>query len=103
MSNTLPEGFPADHKFTKEFLLTQLAQGRKFVRFTKVKDGSDRIMECTTNKDLIRLYLGDKATDESVEAPPRKTNENTILVFDIEKRDWRTFRTDTVYHCGSKP
>lgn len=54
------------------------------VTFTK-KDGSSRVMECTLDPKL----LPQRTLTESTK--PRKSNETTISVYDLESQDWRSF------------
>ena len=43
-----------DFKLFKKWLTSHLAVGPVTITFTK-KDGTDRVMECTTNIDLVPL------------------------------------------------
>lgn len=54
------------------------------VTFTK-KDGSNRVMQCTLDPTL----LPQKTLTESTK--PRKSNENTMSVYDLEAENWRSF------------
>lgn len=61
-----------------EDLITLLRQREVLVRFTK-KDGSERLMRCTLNSDVIPVVYGG-----SVKGP-----EHLITVFDLDKDAWR--------------
>lgn len=59
------------------------------VRFTK-KDGTERLMKCTTNMNLIPTEKISSGSSERI------VNEDVKRVFDLEKNDWRSFRKDSV-------
>ena len=63
---------------TVEDLVTLLRQKEVLVRFTK-KDGSDRLMRCTLNPEVIPPIYG-----KSVKGP-----EHLVTVFDLDKDAWR--------------
>lgn len=75
----------------REKFLSLLGMGECTVVFTK-QDGSTRRMRCTLREELIN--------DEPVrDTPPehkRKVNEDTCVVWDLDKKDWRSFRVDSV-------
>jgi WYL_2, Sm-like SH3 beta-barrel fold len=72
---------------SKQNLKAQLAAGPVVVTFTK-KDGSERIMACTTNEAIIA------AKGKSADYIPSGT-EN-VTVFDLEKNNWRSFNLSSV-------
>lgn len=53
--------------------------------FTKV-DGTDRTMRCT----LLEQYLPQSTSNET---STKKSNPNTMVVWDVDSRGWRSFRT----------
>jgi hypothetical protein len=61
------------------------------VKFTKVSDGSERLMACTKNFALIPA--ADYPKQDSL---PAKVNEDILKVYDMEKCSWRSFRKDSV-------
>ena len=70
-----------------------------WVTFTK-KDGTDRVMECTTNTDLVPL-VEEKVhytnTDNPIDFPKvKKVNDEVMPVYDLEAKGWRSFRWDSV-------
>ncbi len=75
---------------TVDKLKELLKEGKVTVTFTK-KDGSHRVMVCTTNKDLV-TYKTPDITNKST----RKENPNQIRVYDLEKNGWRSFNYDSV-------
>jgi len=61
------------------------------VTFTK-KDGSERVMRCTTNPTYIMFK--DHSTIESKRE--RKVNDDAMPVFDLDADAWRSFRWDSI-------
>lgn len=57
-----------------------------FVTFNK-KDGTEREMKCTLKSDEVVAY--EKKTD-------RKANPDTCFVFDLVRKEWRSFRYDSI-------
>jgi glutaredoxin len=60
------------------------------VTFTK-RDGSTRVMRCT----LQESYLP-RNEDDAVEDDQRPYNVDTLVVWDLEKKSWRSFRLDSI-------
>ena len=59
------------------------------ITFTK-KDGTERVMNCTTNPDVVpKVEIKEGAT-------PRKQSETTMRVFDTDIKEWRSFTTKSV-------
>ena len=56
----------------------------------KKKDGSQRTMLCTLNPK----YLPEQSDWE--EQTQRQTSNSHVIVWDLEKHNWRTFRYDSV-------
>lgn len=101
MTNT-PTGTPADHKFPREFILSQVELGVTYIRFTKV-DGSDRILRGTRNLAVVKALLGERWKPVYETETTKPFTESAMRIFDLDKEEWRTFRIDTVYHVGSQP
>ena len=66
-----------------------LIEGTVVMKFTKV-DGTERVMKCTLNTDIIPEYILESVKN----VKPKK--EGVMSVWDIEKDQWRSFRTDNV-------
>lgn len=79
-------------KLFKKWLKGCLAFGPVTVTFTK-KDGTERMMECTTAPSLVPQ----EPISESI-TPKRekKVNEDVCPVYDIEAKGWRSFRWDSI-------
>jgi WYL_2, Sm-like SH3 beta-barrel fold len=61
------------------------------VTFTK-KDGTLRTMQCT----LMSQYLPVIEKQEDNEAKTKKQSEESIAVWDLDKKAWRSFRIDSI-------
>jgi hypothetical protein len=88
-----------DFKLFKKWLTSHLAFGPVTITFTK-KDGTDRVMECTTNTNLVPL-VEEKVhytnTDNPIDFPKvKKVNDEVMPVYDLEAKGWRSFRWDSV-------
>ena len=62
------------------------------VTFTKV-DGSVRVMNCTLKPELLPV-VETKPLQEGKQ--PRKESTTSIRVYDLEKKEWRSFTTKNV-------
>ena len=80
-----------DFKLFKKWLRSHLAFGPVTVIFTK-KDGTERVMKCTTNPTYIMFK--DPAVLESKK--DRKVNDDVMPVYDMESSAWKSFRWDSV-------
>jgi hypothetical protein len=63
------------------------------VTFTK-KDGTERVMNCTTNPDIV------PKVEVKEGAVPRKESETTMRVFDTDIKEWRSFTTKSIKHLN---
>ena len=71
----------------REALIKRLLTNPKTtVTFTKV-DGSKRVMNCTLMEGHVPAM---ESTSE------RKENKDVVVVFDLDKSQWRSFRVDSV-------
>ena len=76
---------------TEEFrswLVSMLKFGPTYVTFIK-SDGSERVMHCTLNEDQV-IYP-EKKTDRS-----KASNPDVCPVYDLDKKEWRSFRYDSI-------
>ena len=78
----------------KKLLKTMLKQHVVVVTFTK-KDGSERIMNCTLQEDLIPIKVVSESANTS-NVTIRTVNDDVVPVYDIDAKDWRSFRWDSV-------
>ena len=81
-----------DVKIFKRWLKSHLAYGETTVVFTK-KDGTERVMKCTTNPELVPAV---ELVEGVEEKPARKVNEEVMPVYDLEAKAWKSFRWDSV-------
>lgn len=72
----------------RELLRTKLRNGPVTVTFSK-KDGTERIMVCTLSESLVGTY--EKKTERT-----KTPNEEVCAVFDIDVKEWRSFRYDSI-------
>ena len=75
---------------TRDEIAAKLKQSRATVVFVKA-DGTDRVMYCTLHKD----YLPETIDIEEY-ISNKRANEEVLAVWDLEKKDWRSFRIDSV-------
>lgn len=76
--------------FERELLKEALEHNIVEVTFNKV-DGTKRVMQCTLMEDVIPSTIPTLETKQ-----PRPVNPNVLNVWDINKRDWRSFRVANV-------
>jgi len=78
-------------KLFKKWLRGVLRASEATVTFTK-KDGTERIMKCTTNPTYIMFkdpsILESKGT--------RKVSDDIMPVYDLESNHWKSFRWDSI-------
>jgi hypothetical protein len=73
----------------REWLHGMLQYGPAKVTFTK-KDGTERVMNCTLEPDqLPKVEIKEGAT-------PRKESTESMRVFDMDKKEWRSFTIKNV-------
>lgn len=77
-----------DTKEGRKWLVSMLAMGPVDVTFIK-KSGEERKMTCTLKEDLTETY--EKKTDKV-----KVQNEEVCPVFDLDKKEWRSFRFDSI-------
>lgn len=76
----------------KKWLKGHLAFGPVTVTFTK-KDGSERVMECTTDSKLVPQ---EPVVESVTPKREKKTNDDVCPVYDLEAKAWRSFRWDSI-------
>jgi hypothetical protein len=81
-----------DTKLFKKWLRSHLAFGPTTVVFTK-KDGTERVMKCTTNSSLVPAVEISESAEPKKE---RKVNEEVMPVYDLESNAWKSFRWDSI-------
>jgi len=91
-----------DIKLFKKWLKSHIAYGPTTVIFTK-KDGTERVMNCTTNSELVPSEPIVEAhitnTDNPIDFPVKKENkinEEVMRVYDLDAKGWRSFRWDSI-------
>lgn len=90
-----------DFEVFKPWLVSHLKYGPVIVTFTK-KDGTERVMNCTLNEELIPKVAESTPVsnlEEILKDMPkkeRKVNEDILPVYDLDAKSWRSFRWDAV-------
>ena len=69
-----------------------LSSGIHTIEFTK-KNGEYRKMQATRDINIIRQHLPD-CEDEDLE--PAYVGDTSLVVFDLEKKDWRRFMVENL-------
>lgn len=69
------------------------------VEFIKA-DGTVRRMRCTTDEELIPQK---EDTKGQTQTKTRRRSEDVMVVWDLEKEGWRSFRFDSVLSCRPAP
>ncbi len=72
----------------REALISILKEHICKISFTKL-DGTVRVMKCTLKEGLLPIVSTD------IPKPKKKTSSEVIVVFDLEKKGWRSFRVDS--------
>lgn len=101
-----PEPVDEDFKMTKfmtedevDVLSGVLSKFIVDVDFQKT-NGEIRHMRCTKKPSMIEARLNAKYPDGIPDTSHKKPNPNVVVVWDLEKDDYRSFRKDSVitYH-----
>lgn len=85
----------ANKAIIRDWVRSLLQKGAITVTFTKA-DGTDREMLCTLDHLRIPAPLPVVPVDGIVKESKqrKKPDEHSIRVFDLEKKEWRSFRFD---------
>lgn len=79
-------------KLFKKWLRSHLAFGPVTVTFTK-KDGTERVMNCTTSSELVPAV---PIVENAEPKKEKKVNEEVMPVYDLEAKAWKSFRWDSI-------
>ena len=69
-----------------EKLLKALNQGIVFIEFTSLNSGEVRALQCTLDKEYLNSHNTMKQNPEN----------DTILVFRLDKKSWEDIRVDSI-------
>jgi hypothetical protein len=72
----------------RQLILKAIKNSDVTVLFTK-KDGTDREMLCTLAESLI-------PSDKRPKTENTKFSDDALRVFDLDKKEWRSFRWDSI-------
>jgi WYL_2, Sm-like SH3 beta-barrel fold len=78
-------------KYQRDTLLSDLREGVIRVTFTRVRDGQNRVMDCTLMTDFLPESYKLNADNNF-----HNSNPEVLAVWDMGCRDWRAFRIDNV-------
>ena len=78
-----------DWEIFREWLGGMLKHGPATVKFTKA-DGTERVMNCTLEEDVL------PKVEIKEGAKPRKESTASMRVFDLDKKEWRSFTIKSV-------
>lgn len=78
---------------TREDYMNMLRDNICVVTFTK-RDGTERVMRCTLKSDHLPAITS--PVQHTEQKTTRKTNLNTVSVWDMDKSAWRGFAIDSV-------
>ena len=98
------EADDANKTIMRDWIKSLLQKGPVTVVFTKA-DGTDREMLCTLNPEqLPEVPVATGPVDGIVkEAKERKKpDEHSLRVFDLDKKEWRSFRFDRLQKVSTE-
>ena len=75
-----------------------LHSGTAKIVFTKL-DGTERTMYCTLNAGILAENDSLPKGVLNKDGTKRRVSQDCIRVFDIEKKEWRSFRIDSIKSC----
>lgn len=78
----------AEYKISRKWLLDHLLYGPVYVKFKK-NNGEEREMKCTLKESIIVPY-------KTKTGNTKKFNPDVLPVWDIDKKEWRSFRYDSI-------
>lgn len=76
----------------KPWLKGMLNVGPVTVTFTK-RDGTERIMKCTTSEELVPQ---EPIVENAEPKREKKVSEDVCPVYDLEAKHWKSFRWDSI-------
>ena len=79
----------------QQLLRARLKHENLLVTFTK-KDGSERTMRCTLNASSIPTESNAK------ENSTRVIPSTALAVYDLDKKEWRSFRWDSILEVNNE-
>jgi len=91
--NWYSKASPAEQAEFRQWLKEHLQMGPVNVVFRKA-DGEVRDMQATLKSGIVPLY--ERKTDR----PKKPANIETCAVYDLNKKEWRSFRYDRIVSVG---
>ena len=66
------------------------------VTFNKA-DGTQRQMRCTLKPEIVNEFITEpEHTERNHRTTPKKPNDGLMTVFDLDVKDWRSFRFERI-------
>ena len=84
--------------YTRDTLLNDLRNNILEVHFTKV-NGQARVMRCTLATRYLPESYVQSLEEQETEKKFHEENKETIAVWDVLQKGWRSFRIDTVTYA----
>ena len=85
-------------KYSADDMYKQLTEGLCVIIFTKKTTQAVRRMKCTLNSKLVpRIIAKTLKSSEYYDIIDRQYQLGLIIVWDIEKNDWRSFYINNVH------
>ena len=85
---------PVKVLFTKDEFKAIAEDSIICIEFTKVSDNTTRTMNCTLREDLLpKLNITGMVAESN---NTRKDNDQVMVVWDLDKKGWRSFRLDSL-------
>jgi hypothetical protein len=78
-------------EMSRDEIAAKLRKSRGTVIFVKA-DGTDRVMYCTLQKE----FLPETIDVEEYISDRNPVSDEVLAVWDLDKKDWRSFRIDRV-------
>lgn len=79
-------------KIEKSEIVKQLKEGIIIVTFIK-SNGEERVMKCTLQSELLPVV---EVVEGAAPKAKRKPNDAVVSAFDVEKKEWRSFKIDSI-------
>lgn len=87
----------------RDALKALLSKGIHQIKFLKA-DGSERIMNCTRDPELLSETLTEGLTEGTKkDGTPKKEPTTSVRAVDVEKGEWRAFTIAKVIEVNSVP
>ena len=88
--------YTSDRRFGQQKLTQALREAVCDVTFNKA-DGTQRQMRCTLKPEIVNEFISEpEHTERNHRTTPKKPNDGLMTVFDLDVKDWRSFRFERI-------